>query len=40
MDGSDSHLVYHTIPEGSQPSLYLLYKELAGMRKKNGINKS
>ncbi|XP_053488451.1 protein Hook homolog 1 isoform X3 [Ictalurus furcatus] len=26
MDGSDGHLTYHTIPEGSQPSLYLLYK--------------
>ncbi|KAL7873009.1 hypothetical protein AOLI_G00120800 [Acnodon oligacanthus] len=26
MDSSNSHPVYHTIPEGSQPSLYLLYK--------------
>lgn len=26
MEGSDDHLTYHTIPEGSQPSLYLLYK--------------
>lgn len=26
MEGSDGHLTYHTIPEGSQPSLYLLYK--------------
>ncbi|KAI5102537.1 coiled-coil domain-containing protein 42-like [Silurus meridionalis] len=26
MEGSDGHLTYHTIPEGSQPFLYLLYK--------------
>ncbi|KAF4084244.1 hypothetical protein AMELA_G00126430, partial [Ameiurus melas] len=26
MDGRDGHLTYHTIPEGSQPSLFLLYK--------------
>ncbi|XP_060790610.1 ubiquitin thioesterase OTUB2-like [Neoarius graeffei] len=26
MEGSNGHLIYHTIPEGSQPSLYLLYK--------------
>ncbi|MCJ8736691.1 hypothetical protein PDJAM_G00015460 [Pangasius djambal] len=26
MEGSDGHLTYHTIPEGSEPSLYLLYK--------------
>ncbi|KAK3537209.1 hypothetical protein QTP70_002611 [Hemibagrus guttatus] len=26
VEGSDGHLTYHIIPEGSQPSLYLLYK--------------
>ncbi|XP_007257441.3 ubiquitin thioesterase OTUB2 [Astyanax mexicanus] len=26
MDSSDGHLVYHTIPEGSECSIYLLYK--------------
>ncbi|XP_053366079.1 ubiquitin thioesterase OTUB2-like [Clarias gariepinus] len=26
MDGGDDQLIYHTIPEGSQPSLYFLYK--------------
>lgn len=26
MEGQEGHLNYHTIPEGSKPSLYLLYK--------------